>query len=241
MIFDVKDRDPRGMVTRKAEYGMSLFSEEILTEKAELQTYDTQIDTLTQEHNQLKDPNSQADAKYSTQERDDILSYTMEEENETNARMEQQIIWAERMKQQKEEELENEKLMLEKDQQQEISEEKDRFNSTIENMQGDEEVLAHKKGSGETDNHVAQYEMSEKHTAVLNEKQRAHNLKMDGLRNEIMRLMDEVNNMKRANSEHMRQIVDDASRGDKAHREKFKGDKETVENDERESKAKYQQ
>jgi hypothetical protein len=111
----------------------------------------------------------------------------------------------------------------------------------VEKLQGEEEILAHKKGSGENDNHVAQYEMAEKHTAVLNEKQRAHNLKMDGLRNEIMRLMDEVNNMKRANSEHMRQIVDDASRGEKAHSEKFKGDKETVENDERESKAKYQQ
>lgn len=51
MVFEVKDRDPRGMVTRKAEYGMSLFSEEILTEKAELQTYDTQIDALNSEYN----------------------------------------------------------------------------------------------------------------------------------------------------------------------------------------------
>jgi hypothetical protein len=40
-----------------------------------------------------------ADAKYSTAELDDILNYTQEEGSEANARMEQQIMWAERMKQ----------------------------------------------------------------------------------------------------------------------------------------------
>lgn len=62
----------------------------------------------------MKDPNAVADAKYSTNELDEILEYTIEEGNETNARMEQQISWAERMKVQKEEELEREKIYLEK-------------------------------------------------------------------------------------------------------------------------------
>jgi hypothetical protein len=44
MVCEIKDRDPRGSVGRK--FDSANFSEEILTEKTEMDGYDTTIDTL---------------------------------------------------------------------------------------------------------------------------------------------------------------------------------------------------
>ena len=54
MVAEIKDRDPRGSVGRKFE--MANFSEEILTEEAEMKDFDTTIETLQNELNQAKDP-----------------------------------------------------------------------------------------------------------------------------------------------------------------------------------------
>jgi hypothetical protein len=54
MVHEIKDKDPRGLVARKT--GDANFSEEILTEKTEMDAYQTQIDSLKNELNQITDP-----------------------------------------------------------------------------------------------------------------------------------------------------------------------------------------
>ena len=44
MVAEIKDRDPRGSVGRK--FDVANFSEEILTEEAEMKDFDTTIETL---------------------------------------------------------------------------------------------------------------------------------------------------------------------------------------------------
>lgn len=55
MINEIKDRDPRGMAGAR-KFEVANFSEEILTEKIEMDWYDNQIDSLQNELNQAKDP-----------------------------------------------------------------------------------------------------------------------------------------------------------------------------------------
>jgi hypothetical protein len=54
MVHEIKDKDPRGLVARKT--GDANFSEEIMTEKTEMDAYQTQIDSLRNELNQITDP-----------------------------------------------------------------------------------------------------------------------------------------------------------------------------------------
>jgi len=55
-MFEIKDKDMlRGGAGRKFE-GIANYSEEILTEKTEMDQYEQMIDTLQNELNQAKDP-----------------------------------------------------------------------------------------------------------------------------------------------------------------------------------------
>jgi hypothetical protein len=69
MMFEIKDKDMlRGGAGRKFE-GIANFSEEILTEKTEMDQYEQLIDTLQNELNQAKDPSQVgSDEKMSTKE-----------------------------------------------------------------------------------------------------------------------------------------------------------------------------
>ena len=58
MIHDIKDKDPRGGVIKRDLGGVIQFSEEILTEKAEMEEFDTQKENLENELLGAKDPAS---------------------------------------------------------------------------------------------------------------------------------------------------------------------------------------
>ena len=81
MLHEVKDRDPRGLVTRKLDYGaITTFSEEIQTEKTEMDQYDSTIDQLQNELNQAKDSNQVGvDETMNTKEQEDRLQLLNEE------------------------------------------------------------------------------------------------------------------------------------------------------------------
>jgi len=58
IIHDIKDRDPRGGVIKR-DFGAVLnFSEEILTEKTEMEEFDNMKDTLENELQAARDPAS---------------------------------------------------------------------------------------------------------------------------------------------------------------------------------------
>ena len=58
VIHEVKDRDPRGGLNKRDLGGVLQFSEEILTEKAEMEEFDNQKETLENELQGAKDPSS---------------------------------------------------------------------------------------------------------------------------------------------------------------------------------------
>jgi cilia- and flagella-associated protein 57 len=58
IIHDIKDRDPRGGVIKRDFGGVLNFSEEILTEKQEMEEFDTAKEQLENELQTFRDPAS---------------------------------------------------------------------------------------------------------------------------------------------------------------------------------------
>lgn len=58
VIHEIKDRDPRGGLNKRDLGGVLQFSEEILTEKAEMEEFDNQKEALENELQGAKDPSS---------------------------------------------------------------------------------------------------------------------------------------------------------------------------------------
>jgi len=73
MMLEIKDKDMlRGGAGRSLN--IANFSEEILTEKTEMDQYEQLIDTLQNELNQAKDPSQVgSDEKMSTKEQEDTI------------------------------------------------------------------------------------------------------------------------------------------------------------------------
>lgn len=83
MMLEIKDKDVRGGGLRKFD-GIANFSEEILTEKTEMDQYEQMIDTLQNELNQAKDPSQVGvDEKMSTKEQEDTIQRLNEEHTNT--------------------------------------------------------------------------------------------------------------------------------------------------------------
>jgi hypothetical protein len=84
MVHEIKDKDPRGLVARKT--GDSTFSEEILTEKTEMDAYQTRIDSLNNEYNQITDPEKMDnDRVNNTRELDRIFENLISREEHDDA------------------------------------------------------------------------------------------------------------------------------------------------------------
>lgn len=80
LIMDIKDKDPRGGNLREREVQILDFSDEILTEKQEMDDYKSQREQLENDLAQIKDP-SQATVgeKVGTNEQEDKIAKLQEE------------------------------------------------------------------------------------------------------------------------------------------------------------------
>ena len=88
MMFEIRDQDPRGIAIRKKD---TVYSEEILTEKTEMDTYDTMINSLQNDLIQVKDPQAHdREEKMSTKEDDELLAQLRDEDYTSSMRHNQQ-------------------------------------------------------------------------------------------------------------------------------------------------------
>lgn len=212
IIHDIKDRDPRGGVIKRDFGGVLNFSEEILTEKQEMEEFETVREQLETQLQAFKDPaSSGVDNKMGSNELDSIIQSLNEDRSERAITARNQYDQLLNKKQDLEESYEKQLKLLLEQQHEELEARKTEYN---EKMLSDAALYTDLQKQQMTDRAAfenAQQKIQEEHTSTCNINMKNHNDFVDKQKLLIQKLKQEIQKMKEDNTEMMQQIHEDAN------------------------------
>jgi cilia- and flagella-associated protein 57 len=210
VIHEIRDRDPRGG-TIKRNFGSVLqFSEEILTEKSEMEEFDNLKETLENELQAARDPASGVDSKMGSNEQDQQIAHLQEvlSNSQLNARNKYDQLNS--AKQDMEENYETQIKLLHEQQQEELEARKTEYNTKMLEDAAKYNVLQQMQQLDQNSFAASQQKIYEEHTSTVNTHMKNHNDFVSKQRTLIEQLKKQIDRMKKDNLEMMDQIMQDA-------------------------------
>lgn len=211
IIHDIKDRDPRGGVIKRDFGGVLNFSEEILTEKTEMEEFDNMKDTLENELQAARDPASTGvDNKMGSNTQENDINNLQEQLSNSQLQARNKFDQLYTAKQDMEENYEKQLKLLQEQQHEELEARRNEYNQKMLEDAARYNELQTQQQTDQNAFATSQQKIMEEHTATVNMNQKNHNDYVDKQRTLIHKLRQEIETMQRDNKEMMDQITQDA-------------------------------
>lgn len=211
VIHDIKDRDPRGGLNKRDLGGVLQFSEEILTEKAEMEEFDNQKETLENELQGAKDPSSSGvDNQMGTNKQEEDIASLQELLSNSQLQARNKYEQLNTNKADIEENYEKQIRALAEQQHEELEQKRSEYSTKMLEDASKYQELQSLKEEEARSYQRAQANLFEEHTSRVNEEQKNHNDFVEIQKNQIQQLKTEIKKMMDDNEETMKQIKQDA-------------------------------
>ena len=214
IIHKVDDRDVRGGVKHRERDAASImpFSDEIQTEKQEMEEIYNLREQLENELESIKEPTAGGQQSSGTNEQEEKIAELNEMLSSNQLQTRNKIEQLETRKAEIEEDFEKQIRALEEQNNEELEARRNEYSQKMLEDAARYQQLVDQQAEEASKFRAAQTSIFEEHTVQVNQKRREHQDFIEIQKNQIQHLKDQITTMARDNAETMGQIDDDAKK-----------------------------